>query len=50
MIAARKETEQERVMPTVDVVESGRGKFAVDITVGAHALIADEPPRNERAF
>lgn len=30
-------------MPSVDVVESGRGKFAVDITVGAHALIADEP-------
>ena len=30
-------------MPSVDVVESGRGKFAVDITVGTHALIADEP-------
>ncbi len=30
-------------MPSVEVVESGRGKFAVDITVGPHALVADEP-------
>lgn len=30
-------------MPTVEVVESGRGKFAVDISVGPHALVADEP-------
>lgn len=30
-------------MPSVDVVETGRGKFSVDISVGPHALIADEP-------
>lgn len=30
-------------MTAVEVVESGRGKFAVDITVGPHALVADEP-------
>jgi len=29
-------------MPSVEVVESGRGKFAVDIIVGPHAMIADE--------
>ena len=30
-------------MSTVEVVESGRGKFAVDITVGSNTLVADEP-------
>jgi putative redox protein len=30
-------------MSSVTVVESGRGKFAVDITVGDHVLVADEP-------
>ncbi len=30
-------------MPSVDVVLSGRGKFAVDITVGPHGLVGDEP-------
>ena len=31
-------------MPMVEVAESGRGKFAVDITVGTHHLVADELP------
>src|ERR1700709_221252 len=31
-------------MPIVEVAESGRGKFAVDITVGTHHLVADELP------
>jgi len=30
-------------MSIVEVVTSMRGKFAVDISVGQHALIADEP-------
>ena len=30
-------------MVSVEVKESGRGKFAVDISVGPHTLIADEP-------
>jgi putative redox protein len=30
-------------MASVEVVENGRGKFAVDISVGPHAMIADEP-------
>jgi len=30
-------------MSSIEVRESGRGKFAVDIDVGAHHLIADEP-------
>jgi putative redox protein len=34
---------QEKPMPSVEVVENGRGKFAVDISVGPHALLADEP-------
>jgi putative redox protein len=30
-------------MTTVEVVTSGRGKFAVEITVGEHLIVADEP-------
>ncbi len=29
-------------MATVEVVSNGRGKFAVDISIGPHAMIADE--------
>ncbi len=31
-------------MPTVEVTESGRGKLALDVTAGAHHLVADEGP------
>lgn len=30
-------------MASVEVVENGRGKYQVDISVGPHAMIADEP-------
>ena len=30
-------------MPSVEVVLSGRGTYAVDITVGSHVLVGDEP-------
>jgi uncharacterized OsmC-like protein len=29
-------------MTTVEVTESGRGKLALDVTAGAHHLVADE--------
>jgi putative redox protein len=29
-------------MASVEVIESGRGKFAMDISVGPHKLVADE--------
>jgi len=31
-------------MISVEVADSGPGKFTVDITVGAHRLVGDEPP------
>jgi len=31
-------------MTSVEVTESGRGKFALDVTAGAHHLVADEGP------
>jgi len=31
-------------MTSVEVTESGRGKLALDITAGAHHLVADEGP------
>jgi len=31
-------------MATVEVTESGRGKLALDVTAGAHHLMADEGP------
>lgn len=30
-------------MPVVEVVTSGRGKFVVEIAVGGHVIVADEP-------
>lgn len=34
----------DRVMGTVEVTESGRGKLALDVTTGVHHLVADEGP------